>query len=127
MHEICAWHVVTIHDAEDAMVSELRVSREEARVYMLLLARGRMSSDRVASELKLDVDGVHNAIRKLVDDGACIEFGSEYEALNPRFAITNIYRMMCYASKTEVKRNIAVDQLATILEKTYEDARAKTK
>ncbi|MFQ5920996.1 MAG: hypothetical protein ACE5JV_03160 [Nitrososphaerales archaeon] len=114
-----------IHNPEETMVSELKVPREEARVYMFLLTGGRMSADDIAAALNLQPDVTEKAVTGLVEKGACIEFGSEYEALNPRFAITNLYRMMCHANKIEVKRNVVVDQLATMLEKAYEDARTK--
>ncbi len=115
----------SLRNAEEKMVSELGVPRDEARVYMLLLSRGRMPKNGIADALKLDASSVENAVSGLVEKGACVEFGSEYEALNPRFAVTNIYRMMCYAKKIEVKRNAVVDQLAALLEKAYEDARTK--
>ena len=117
--------MVGIHNAEDTIVSELKVSRDEAKVYMLLLGKGKMPKNKIADELKLEQKNVEKAIAGLVEKGACIEIGSEYESLNPRFAITNMYRMMCYASNQEVKRNKIVDQLAAILEKPYEDARTK--
>jgi len=117
--------MVGIHNAEDTIVSELKVPRDESRVYMLLLGKGKMPKNKIADELKLEQKNVEKAIAGLVEKGACIEIGSEYEALNPRFAITNMYRMMCYASNQEVKRNKIVDQLAAILEKPYEDARTK--
>lgn len=117
--------MVGIHNAEDTIVSELKVPRDEARVYMLLLSKGKMPKSKIASELQLEQNDVERAIVGLVEKGACIEISSECEALNPRFAITNMYRMMCYASNQEVKRNKIVDQLATILEKPYEDARTK--
>jgi len=117
--------MVSIHNAEDTIVAELKVPRDEAKVYMLLLSNGKMPKGKIASELPLEQKNVEKAIAGLVEKGACIEIGSEYEALNPRFAITNMYRMMCYTNNQEVKRNKIVDQLATILEKPYEDARTK--
>jgi predicted transcriptional regulator len=117
--------MVSINDAEDTLVSELKLPRDQARVYMLLLSRGHMQKNKIANELKLEQENVEKAVVGLVQNGACIDIGSEYEALNPRFAVTNMYRMMCYNSNQEVKRNKIVDQLATILEKPYEDARTK--
>jgi predicted transcriptional regulator len=117
--------VVSLHEAEDSIVSELKVSRDEAKVYLLLLNQGKMTRVTIADELNLEQGNLEKALAGLVEKGACIELGKEYEALNPRFAITNMYRMMCYANNTEVKRNVVVDQLATILEKPYEDARTK--
>jgi predicted transcriptional regulator len=117
--------MVTIHDAEDTIVSELKVPREEVKIYLLLLNRGKMSKSKIAYEINFDLNLVERAIAGLIEKGTCIEINDEYEALNPRFAITNMYRMMCYANNQEVKRNKIVDQLATVLEKPYEDARTK--
>ncbi len=117
--------MVSLNDVEDSMVSELKVSRNEVKVYLLLLNKGKMSRTRIAEELKLEQRNLEKSLAGLIEKGACIELGADYEALNPRFAITNMYRMMCYAKNIEVKRNIVVDQLAIILEKPYEDARTK--
>ena len=117
--------MTNLHEAEDTMVSELKISREEAKIYMLLLDKCKMSKVKISHETGLDMHLVQKAITGLVEKGTCIEINGEYEALNPRFAITNMYRMMCYANNLEVKRNKIVDQLATILEKPYEDARTK--
>ena len=117
--------MVSLHDAEDSMVSELKVSLDEAKVYLLLLNKGKMSKTGIAEGLKLGQRNLEKSLTGLIEKGACIELGGEYEALNPRFAITNMYRMMCYTNNIEVKRNIVVDQLATMLEKPYEDARTK--
>lgn len=117
--------MVSIQEAESLMVSELKISKEEAKVYLLLLNKGKLSKDKIANETGLAMQSVEGTIKGLIDKGTCIEMSDEYEALNPRFAITNMYRMMCYANNMEVKRNKIVDQLATILEKPYEDARAK--
>jgi predicted transcriptional regulator len=117
--------MVSLREAEDIMVSELKIVREEAKIYMLLLNKGKMSRNRIIDETSIDMHAVEKALTSLIDKGSCIEMNGEYEALNPRFAITNMYRMMCYANNQEVKRNKTVDQLATILEKPYEDARTK--
>lgn len=116
---------MNLKDVEDVMVYELEVSREEAKIYLLLLNRGKMNKDKIVDESGIETQLVEKALVALVERGTCIEMNDEYEALNPRFAITNMYRMMCYAKNMEVKRNKTVDQLATILEKPYEDARTK--
>lgn len=115
----------SIRDAEETMVSELKVPRDEAKIYLLLLAKGKMSKNNIASNIDIDETAVEKGVLGLIDKGTCIELNGEYEALNPRFAITNMYRMMCLANNIEVKRNKVVDQLATMLEKSYEDARTK--
>lgn len=110
---------------ENVMVSELNISREEAKIYMILLQRGKMRNDKIAFYTALDMIATEKAITGLIDKGTCIEMDGEIEALNPRFAITNMYRMMCHTANQEVKRNKTVDQIATILEKPYEDVRTK--
>lgn len=123
--KVCVNAMVSLHEAEDTIVYELQIPRNEVKLYLLLLNKGKMSKDKIVSELKKSQKDVEQALEALIEKGASIEIGSEYEALNPRFAITNMYRMMCLANKQEVKRNILVDQLATVLEKPYEDARTK--
>ncbi|MFQ5940199.1 MAG: helix-turn-helix domain-containing protein [Nitrososphaerales archaeon] len=117
--------MMNLSDAEDTMVRELKVSREEAKIYMLLLTRGEMSKTEIAQQTGLYVDSIEEVVSGLIHKGTCIELNDKYEALNPRFAIINMYKMMCYSSKLEVKRNKTVDQLATLLEKPFEDARTK--
>ena len=110
---------------ENVMVSELKISREEAKIYMILLQRGKMPKAKIASYTTLDMIATEKAITGLIDKGACIEIDDEIEALNPRFAITNMYKMMCHTENLQLKRNNTVDQLATILEKPYQDVRTK--
>ena len=117
--------MVSLHEVEDIMVSELNVSKEEVKIYILLLNKGKMSKTEIVYEIGLDIQVLEKAITGLIEKGTCIEIYGKYEALNPRFAITNMYKMMCYTNNLEVKRNKTVDQLATLLEKPYEDARTK--
>lgn len=117
--------MLNLSDIEDTMISELKISREEAKIYLLLLNKGKMHIGKIGYKTSLDALLLEKAITGLIDKGACIEIGGEYEALNPRFAITNMYKMMCYTNNKELKRNKIVDLMATILEKSYEDARTK--
>jgi sugar-specific transcriptional regulator TrmB len=117
--------MVSLRDAEEIMIAELQITEDEARIYLLLLSKGKMAREKIVEETNLEVSLVDNALKGLGDKGTVIEMNGEFEALNPRFAVTNMYRMMCYASNQEVKRNPMVDQLATMLEKAYEDARTK--
>lgn len=112
-----------MEEVEDAMARELMVSMDVIKVYMLLLRKGMLNAREVADELKIDVKKVDDALSSLVRDGACIEINGRYEALNPRFAVTNMYRMLCSRMNREVKRNERIDGIASILAKVYDDAR----
>jgi hypothetical protein len=49
----------------------------------------------------------------------------EFESLHPRFAITNRYRRRCEEDGIPFKKNLKIDNMGIILEKPYENARAK--
>ncbi|MCS6767681.1 MAG: helix-turn-helix domain-containing protein [Candidatus Nitrosocaldus sp.] len=115
--------MVSMEEVEDAMARELMVSMDLIKVYMLLLRKGMLNTREIADGLGMDVERVKDALSRLVDDGACIEINGRYEALNPRFAVTNMYRMLCLRMNREVKRNERIDGIASILAKVYDDAR----
>ncbi len=111
---------------EDKMVDLLGIRKDDARVYILLVNQGIMSPTDIAYKLGMDVDEVKDTLTRLVYHyGACIELNGRYEALNPKFAITNIYRMKCLSNGIEVRRDQAVDSIANILAKVYDDVRGK--
>jgi hypothetical protein len=111
---------------EDGIVNLLNISRDDAKIYILLVTQGAMSLKDIAYRLSMDVNYVKDALARLVNHyGACIELNGRYEALNPRFAITNIYRMRCLSNGKEVRRDQAVDSIANILAKVYDSARGR--
>jgi hypothetical protein len=111
---------------EDGIVNLLNISRDDAKIYILLVTQGAMSLKDIAYRLSMDVNYVKDALARLVYHyGACIELDGRYEALNPRFAITNIYRMRCLSNGKEVRRDQAVDSIANILAKVYDSARGR--
>ncbi|MEM2062874.1 MAG: helix-turn-helix domain-containing protein [Candidatus Nitrosocaldus sp.] len=112
-----------MEEVEDALARELMISIGVIKVYMLLLRKGMLNAREVADELDMDEGKVKDALSNLVRDGACIEINGRYEALNPRFAVTNMYRMLCLRMNREVKRNERIDGIASILAKIYDDAR----
>lgn len=115
--------MVSMEQIEEYMVRELMLSVDVIRVYMLLLRKGMLTSSEIAGELNMDIDAVNQALSDLIRDGACIEINGRYEALNPKFAVTNMYRMLCIRMNREVKRNERIDGIASILASIYDDAR----
>ncbi|MFN4336748.1 MAG: helix-turn-helix domain-containing protein [Candidatus Nitrosocaldus sp.] len=115
--------MVSMDKVEDALARELMLSMDIIRVYTLLLRKGMLNVREIGDELNIDESKVKDALSDLVRDGACIEINGRYEALNPRFAVTNMYRMLCLRMNREVKRNERIDGIASILEKVYSDAR----
>jgi hypothetical protein len=49
----------------------------------------------------------------------------EYEALHPRFAISNRYRRRCQEDNIQFKKNLLIDNIGIILERPFEHARTK--
>jgi Sugar-specific transcriptional regulator TrmB. len=110
---------------EDGIVNLLNISRDDAKIYILLVTQGAMNLKDIAYRLNMDVNDTKDALARLVYHyGACIELNGKYEALNPKFAITNIYRMKCL-SDGKLRRDQAVDSIANILAKVYDSVRGR--
>lgn len=110
-------------EVEDMMVALLNINREDAKVYILLVSRGAMGIKDIADALRISRDAVKDALSRLLEYGACIELNGRYEALNPKFAVTNMYRMMCISKGIAVKRMQEIDSIANILASVYERGR----
>lgn len=93
---------------EEELADKLDIDKGLCKAYVMLLINGKAK----AEELDIDDD----IFKRLIDYGACIEINGYYQALNPRFAITNMYRMQCLKKGINVKRDKDIDRLATILE-----------
>jgi hypothetical protein len=111
---------------ENDLVSELKLSNLQAKVYLLVTCYGKMSSEIISQKLKISLDNAQNTSKDLMTLGAFIDITeSEFEAMHPRFTAVNMYRRMCERENIEFKRNKIVDSIGVILEKPYEDARTK--
>ncbi len=97
-----------INKITELMAKELIVDKNIIEIYLKLLLDGKASIE----ELKTD----KSILDRLVEDGACIEIDGIYQALNPKFAITNMYRMRCYREGRKIERDANIDKIATILE-----------
>jgi hypothetical protein len=118
---------VNLSNAEQAIVSELKISGDEAKAFLSIIMNGRMDAARLSGALSWgDEQRALAAAKSLVDRGMVIEVTkTEFESLHPRFAITNRYRRRCEEDGIPFKKNLKVDNIGIILEKPYEDARTK--
>jgi predicted transcriptional regulator len=117
---------VNIDTVEKNIVSELRLSLIEAKVYVLVVKTGKMSAQEIAKNLNISHDEANQAATSLIQNGGFIDITkTEFESMHPRFAVVNMYRRMCEREKIPFKKNLLVDNISIILEKPYDDARTK--
>lgn len=118
---------VNLSNVEQAIISELKISDDEAKIFLAIVKKGKMDAAKLSNVL-----GWNNeqralaAAKSLVSRGMIIDITkTEFESLHPRFAITNRYRRRCEEDSIPFKKNLKVDNIGIILEKPYEDARTK--
>jgi sugar-specific transcriptional regulator TrmB len=112
---------------EQLIISELKISEDEAKVYIAIVKKGKMDPAKISSALGWsDEQRALAAAKSLVNRGMVIEITkTEFESLHPRFAITNRYRRRCEEEHIPLKRNLKIDNIGIVLEKPYEYARTK--
>ncbi len=108
------------------LVSEIKLSENQARVFLLVVMKGKMSVSRIAKLSDMTVDEAKETSQKLVELGGFIDMPqTEYEAMHPRFTAVNMYRRMCERENIDFKKNLVVDNIGIALEDPYDDARTK--
>ena len=111
---------------ENLLVSEIRLSSIQARIFLLVVTHGKMNAENIAKQLEISADEALINSKKLMELGAFIDMpDNEFEAMHPRFTAVNMYRKMCEREQIEFKKNLKVDNIGVVLEKPYDDARAK--
>jgi sugar-specific transcriptional regulator TrmB len=112
---------------EQFIISELKISEDEAKVYIAIVKKGKMDPAKISSALGWDDEQrALAAAKSLINRGMVIVItNTEFESLHPRFAITNRYRRLCEEERKPFKRNLKIDNIGIVLEKPYEDARTK--
>ena len=111
---------------EGLLVSEIRLSSIQARIFLLIVVHGKMNVKNIAKKLEISTDDALANSKKLMELGAFIDMpDNEFEAMHPRFTAVNMYRKMCEREQIEFKKNLKVDNIGVVLEKPYDDARAK--
>jgi sugar-specific transcriptional regulator TrmB len=118
---------VNSSNIEQVIISELKISEDEAKVYIAIVKKGKMDPAKISSALSWNDEQRALAVAKsLVNRGMVIEITKiEFESLHPRFAITNRYRRRCEEDRIPFKKNLKIDNIGLVLEKLYEDARTK--
>jgi|SoiMethySBSTD1v2_1073268.scaffolds.fasta_scaffold227009_4 predicted transcriptional regulator len=110
----------------NTLVSLLNISRNEARIFLHLMEKGKSDIPRICSELELDDTLVTLALDSLVNHGMIFELAvTEFQSFHPRFSVANCHRMNCQRLGIEVKMNSKIDALGTMLENYIEFARPK--
>ena len=111
---------------EKNLVSEIKLTDIQAKIFLLIVANGKMPIKQIADRLQISSSEALDNSKKLIDLGGFIDMpNEEFEAMHPRFTAVNMYRKMCEREKIEFKKNITVDNIGVVLEKPYDDARTK--
>jgi len=111
---------------EKILISEIKLTAIQAKIFLLVVSKGKMSSKQISENLKISSGDALDNSKNLMDLGAFIDMSNdEFEAMHPRFTAVNMYRKMCEREKIEFKKNLMVDNIGISLEKPYDDARTK--
>ena len=111
---------------EKTLISEIKLTDIQAKIFLLVVSKGKMSSKQISENLKISSSDALDNSKNLMDLGAFIDMpNDEFEAMHPRFTAVNMYRKMCEREKIEFKKNLTVDNIGISLEKPYDDARTK--
>ena len=108
------------------LISEIRLTKNQAEVFLLVTLKGKMSANQIAKSLEISAEDALETSQKLVELGGFIDMPeTEFEAMHPRFTAVNMYRRMCERENIDFKKNLIVDNLGVVLEEPYDDARTK--
>lgn len=117
---------VNIDNVEEKFVSELKLSPLQAKVFVLIVKKGKMSPKNIAQHIGINESDALEVAKSLVDLGGLIDITkTEFESTHPRFAVVNMYRRTCLRENIPFKKNLLVDNISIVLEKPYDDARTK--
>ena len=115
-------------EIEQDLISEIKLTQIQAKVFLLIVDKGKMNVSDIANNLKIPIEEALSTAKTLIDLGGLIDLSStEFESMHPRFSAVNMYRRMCTRENVEFKKNTVVDNIGIALEKPYEDARTNKK
>ena len=111
---------------ETDLISEIRLTKNQAEVFLLVTLGGKMSASQISESLKISVENALETSQKLIELGGFIDMPeTEFEAMHPRFTAVNMYRRMCERENIDFKKNLVVDNIGIALEEPYDDVRTK--
>ena len=115
-----------LRQIEDTLISEIRLSKIQAKIFLQIVMDGKMNSKEIAKKLEITEKMASEISNQLIKLGGLIDYTeTEFEALHPRFASVNMYRRMCERENLEFKKNNLVDNIGIALENSYDDVRTK--
>ena len=75
------------------LISEIKLTKNQAEVFLLVTLEGKMSANQIANTLKISAEDALETSQKLVELGGFIDMPeTEFEAMHPRFTAVNMYR-----------------------------------
>ena len=117
---------VDIEAIEEELASELKISAKEVKVFLSIVEKGRMDTQKISNQIGCSAQEVKTLAESLINKGMIIDVtATEYESLHPMFAITNRYKKRCQEDKIAFKKNLKVDNIGKLLEGRYYRARTK--
>ncbi len=115
-----------INKIEKDLILVVKLTSIQAKLFLLIVTEGKMTSQKIGNKLGISTDDASTISKQLIELGGLIEItANEFEAMHPRFTAVNMYRKMCEKEKIEFKRNVTVDNIGVVLERSYDDARTK--
>jgi len=111
---------------KNELISEVRLTKNQAEVFLLVTLNGKMSASQISESLEISADDALETSQKLIELGGFIDMPeTEFEAMHPRFTAVNMYRKMCERENIDFKKNSIVDNIGIALEESYDDVRTK--
>ncbi len=124
--DICLFMQLNPKQIEDALISEIRLTSVQAKIFLEIVLNGKMTSKEIGEKLGITEIMANENLKQLIQFGGLIDYTeTEFEALHPRFASVNMYRKMCERENLEFKKNNLVDNIGIALENSYDDVRTK--
>ncbi len=89
------------------LISEVRLTKNQAEVFLLVVLKGKMSANQIAKSLEITVEDALETSQKLVELGGFIDMPeTEFEAMHPRFTAVNMYRRMCERENIDFNKKV---------------------
>ena len=113
-------------DVSYHLKKELELTDEEVNLFLEIVKTGMKSVDEISCIINSSHERAHKIILSLVEKKILLEYKPNYfESFHPKFAIINRYKNICEQKGFKFQKNLQIDNIATLLEPLYDDARTK--
>lgn len=117
---------MNLNKIEKDLISEIKLSQIQAKVFLLVVTKGKMTTQKIAESLGISTQEAISTAKEIVKLGGFIDISdTEFEAMHPRFTAVNMYRKMCKRENIQFQKNNTVDNIGIALEEAYDNARTK--